>query len=700
MNQAGWIPLKLLRSRFTANISALLTRYPQAAQQLIDLQPAEPYFIRSVGDRIHLAAGEVPRELPMTLPPDVAKGIVGKMFPEGKCDEASLIAGEDLGWLWNALYCMPCGRGSAPGYRPPLFFLMQNVERLWVILHIQDWQSMLADERVRFFIGENVVKRFEQSLHVEVMCPWPKLSVTVDPGIWPEGASLDTVITEARNRQSLDLLTLLDGLQMRKDKISPADLAKRIRAGAPLRIMGLTSRYTTFLQYSMRDWLSGLERLGHHTRLFIETFDHEVPNNLAIAKACAEYRPDIMIAIDHPRPALFGVMSEVPVVMWVQDRLPNIYDSKTGAMQGPMDYVIGYSRQELTQKFGYPASRFMPAMVGVNDERFVPRALTAAERERFGCDVSFVSHCVKPAEQIIAAEMAKQELPQGKALLDDLFQQLKAVYDSGGFVSAGYWLTKMIDDTLLRRGMTGSRDALITLFTHQVNNAMFRHQAIRWAAASGAKLHLYGNGWEQHPEFARYARGVADNHEQLPIIYQASAINLQITPFGAVHQRLLDGLAAGGFFLLRSVTADGQETLRRQMWEWCGANGARSGAEMLKKCDDALTTLLVRYQAIGGDDPRTEMDYLYAGLEEASMSDFQRTANTMWLESPAVTFDSQAELVGQIARFLKDPEERRRIAAGMRQRVLETHTYRAISKRMLDFIAGDLEKSRPISRAA
>lgn len=193
---------------------------------------------------------------------------------------------------------------------------------------------------------------------------------------------------------------------------------------------------------------------------------------------------------------------------------------------------------------------------------------------------------------------------------------------------------------------------------------------------------------------------MADNQEQLPIIYQASAINLQVTPFGAVHQRLLDGLVAGGFFLLRSVTADEQEVLRKQIWEWCQVHQVRNGPKMLRKCDDQLTALLFRYQALGVIDPRSEIDYLYAGLEEASMSDFQRTANTMWIESPRVTFNTKSELIKQIQHFLSSPDERRHIAASMRQRVLETHTYKAISQRMLDFIAADLAQSASRAVAA
>ena len=37
MSNANWIPLKLLRSRFTANVTALATRYPEAAARCRDL---------------------------------------------------------------------------------------------------------------------------------------------------------------------------------------------------------------------------------------------------------------------------------------------------------------------------------------------------------------------------------------------------------------------------------------------------------------------------------------------------------------------------------------------------------------------------------------------------------------------------------------------------------------------------------------
>jgi hypothetical protein len=63
--------------------------------------------------------------------------------------------------------------------------------------------------------------------------------------------------------------------------------------------------------------------------------------------------------------------------------------------------------------------------------------------------VSIVSHATTPADQIIKTEIDKQEEPESKALLDDLYQQLKAIYDANSFVSSGGVLEKMIDDSLV-----------------------------------------------------------------------------------------------------------------------------------------------------------------------------------------------------------------------------------------------------------
>ena len=493
-------------------------------------------------------------------------------------------------------------------------------------------------------------------------------------------ADFDTEVAAVRER----LASISEGINL-------VELGQRMRDGLPLKVLGITSRYTTVLQYSMRDWLAAFERMGHRTHLVIEQTDHQAPNALTLARVCEVYRPDLILAIDHFRAELNNVIQGVPAVMWVQDRLPTIYTANAGERQGPCDYTIGYGRGELTQQFNYPAARFLPTMMAVNEQRFSTASLTPALRDRFSCEVSFVSNCTVPAERIVQDEIQRMNSPLAAKLLDDIFQRLRGEYDAGRWITSGEKIRAILNSAMADNAVHTEMGPLMDLFTHRVNNALFRHQAIRWVAELGVDLHLYGNGWEQHPEFARFARGVADNQTDLPSIYRASVINLQVTPFSAVHPRLLDGIAAGGFFLIRSVTADELEPILHHIGQWCQERKISSGTEMLARCDPALNELLSRYAAIDGIDPRSNADYFFAAAAEVLLSGLTRTPNTLWVrESGSILFSTRAGLQERIGHFLRHADERKSIAATMRQRVLETHTYSAISRRMLAFVGHDL----------
>ena len=380
MPQPGWIPLKLLSQRFTTNLAAIAGRDPALAAQLSALVPTQTYHIRNNQDHILLGAGE-PGDIqafPQRMSPAAAHATQlklfpsSKQFPQGNYTEPVLVAGEDLGWFVNSLYQMPCVVPIAPGHREPLFFLMRDLERFWVILHIQEWSKLLADQRVRLYAGEDCLDQFRRSLIEQVMCKWPTLSIAIDPMTWPQGVTLESCYIEGRRKQNAELARLQQQLELLNSNRSPAHLAELFASGRPLRVLGITSRYTTFIQYSLRDWLEAFGRLGHQTRVLIENADHELPNNLAVASACADFDPDLVIAIDHHRAELSGVPPQVPVVMWVQDRLSNIYNLEAGRSQSRLDFTIGYSMLELTQTCGYPPSRFMPTMMAVNEKRFTP----------------------------------------------------------------------------------------------------------------------------------------------------------------------------------------------------------------------------------------------------------------------------------------------------------------------------------------
>jgi len=73
------------------------------------------------------------------------------------------------------------------------------------------------------------------------------------------------------------------------------------------------------------------------------------------------------------------VPKSVPCVMWVQDRLANIFNSEAGAAQGSRDYAMGFGRLHLSNRHGYPIDRFMSCTIGINDQKYSREELTPPE---------------------------------------------------------------------------------------------------------------------------------------------------------------------------------------------------------------------------------------------------------------------------------------------------------------------------------
>jgi hypothetical protein len=642
-----------------------------------------------LADRVERHRGEGRGEgLPCRLSAEGARQVVSKLCPTGACADSILVAGIDKGWLWGMLYELPVSVPLRPGFRPPIWFLARSVEEFWVALHVHDWRGMLGDARVRLFVGEDAVEQARRSMLENPQTPLPRLSVTVDPGIWPAGVNLDALGSGVTGEMSRRLEGAMRNLEVMYGSAPQAELRNNFRE---LRVLGITARYTTFLQHSMRDWLAAFEGMGHETKLLIEGADHEQLNSLCLAEACVEFRPDLILLIDHFRAELGGLPENVPCVMWLQDYLPNLFSAGAGAAQGRYDYVVGYNRTECTTRFGYPFERFMPAMVAVNEQRFAPVELSAEDRRRYECDVCFVSHASKPAEEIIADQIAQNDASV-TPLLKDAFERLRSIYEAGLCVSHPLHVRQVIDEAMVakRTPLAGeSAQRLADVFTHRINNALLRHQMIDWAAETGVSIHLYGNGWERHPRFARFAKGPADNTTELRKIFGAARISLQATPHGAVHQRLLEGLAAGGFFLIRYVPGDMIERIYQPLWQWCVEEGIESDEYIQQRATPEVWKMLGQLQRTLGIDPFKLGMRLVDDLRTGADTGWLRSAAAVWPEQyDAVAFDSKGMMRQKISRFLGDEAERRRLAGAMRRVVVERLTYRAVNERLLRFGGG------------
>jgi hypothetical protein len=702
----NWQPLSSRRAQWSANLESLRSHNPLLANQIKQVEPSSAYVIAVEPQRVHLGRrlsdGQV-EAMPNSVPASSAQDIVKKLYPARKCNEPLLVAGLDQGWLWDIAYRLECHTPATPGHRPPLHFLARDLERLWLIMHLHDWTQLLADERVRLFVGGDCVQQCLNAMVRDIHIPWAKLCVTVDPAVWQSNpvASADALWQRATEIANAQMQDLSRKIEQNYAGTSLKSIIRRMR-GERMRVMGITSHYTTFLKYSMSDWLDAFNSMGHETYLLIEQNDSQITNPLYFAQAVAEYEPDLIVMIDHFRAELPGLPRQIPCVMWVQDNLPNIFNAKAGAAQGPRDYCLGFGRLHLRDQFGYPEQRFLPAQVGVNDLRFAPRELSQTDRDSYGCDISFVSHASAPATVLVTEQLSRAD-STGRKLLIDIFEQMRAVYDAGKAITHASLIGKMIQNSLHKQRFAAdapTRRSLYDFFSQRVNNALFRHQSLVWAAELDLNLHLWGRGWESHPRLGKYAKGIACNQSQLMKIYQASKINLQLTPTGAVHQRLLDGLAAGGFFLMRFCPGDLADRIHRKLWNWCSANDIHTHADFVAHMDSQTAQWLAEYEQLMGVGLLEIAQDVVGHLKLSADADFTRSAGTIWREYDRVNFDSLQKLQDLAQTYLSDDSLRSEVAASMREVVLHHFTYRVTTNRLLNLIADDLEFKASVVGAA
>ncbi|MDB5319207.1 MAG: hypothetical protein JWN40_838 [Phycisphaerales bacterium] len=692
-----WQRLSLLRGQMEANCNALESRDPALADQLRSFEPETEFVLALRGTQVIIARleGTAARVRPCLLSAEAAQQTIARLCPSGACTESLLIAGVDQGWLWDQAYTLPSAVPALPGHRPPLYFLVRDIEELWLALHLHDWRLMLADPRVRLSVGEDAVAQFERGLRASPQIPVPRVALSIGPQLWAPGTDLASVVAASRMPLEVELQNLMARYGELYAWATPGAIAEKIRSGQKLRVLGITSRYTTFLQYSMRDWLSAMGRLGHETKLVIEGDAHESHTTLCFARACVEFLPDVVVMVDHYRGEFGTLPRQIPCVMWVQDKLPNIFSPAAGAAQGPMDYCLGFGRLYLSQNYGYPARRHMEATVGVDETRFAPRPYDDAGYERFACDVSYVSHSSVPAEAILAKHVERAQSNDAKRMLAQVFERLRAVYDAGGVVTHRLHFERLLDATLkdLGAAMTPEqRDGVLDLFSHQINNAFFRHQSLHWLADMGVDLHLYGKGWESHPRFKRFAKGVANNERQLTTIFQTSRINLQVTPHGAIHQRLFEGLASGGFFLIRHAPGELVEGIYKPIWDWCQQQQISTDEELLARATPPVQAGLAELKQLLGFGAFEFGSQFMDVMKLSADTGFTRSAASIWPEYGEVAFDSKLRLQQKVTQYLADDQGRRRIAESMRTQVLERFTYLSTSRRLLDFIATELRE--------
>ncbi len=576
-------------------------------------------------------------------------------------------------------------------YSCPIYVVEPDTALLAAVLHLNDWSTILSDPRVIFFVGGDCLEQLRSCWDADFDLSWPMQAFTLRAFPPDHQPGAVAIVREAGLRREQAVRESLADLDRRYAARDAAYWSRRfseaLDGGQPLRILASVSMHTTFLKHSMRDARRALESLGHHVRLLTEDRPYSIIGPLTYHNAIREFDPDLFLNIDHLRPECEVLIPRnLPILTWDQDQLPQVFTRENLQRVARHDFIVGCSKLH-SVSLGFNPSQYLNARVPTCPEQFSGPPLTDDETGRYSCDLSFISHASQTPKAFHEQERAAYRDPAVSRLLDAMYEMLPEQLARYTVVDGGV-MNVVLAEARRRCGVASMpedlRHRLCGWYLWRLGDRMFRHEALEWAASwakrRGRSFRIYGNGWERHPTLSEFASGPAGNGRELLCIYRASRINLQLMPAGFIHQRSLDGLTAGGFFLGRTTPDDFRGHILRRLIGRIDELGVQTVEELLNHRDETLREHLEGYfgDRMGRYDP-VRINLLTLLRVNAELLH----ADEAFSDLPAVLFDSAARFESLADRYISDEGLRRSIAERMQAIVVDQFSYRTAMHQFL-----------------
>lgn len=434
-------------------------------------------------------------------------------------------------------------------------------------------RELLDAPGVAWFVGPQAMPRLEAWLSDHVDDPLPK-DVMENGGPTGVATGVAKLLGEAHARQQAAMRERSATLRQWANSRQKREAVRAAwRTGAGLRLLVITTRYSTYMRHAAADLVAVLRNLGHEATLAIEPDDHTGQTQLHYTRAVIGFDPDGVVLLNYFRPQIGPVLPpHVPVVTWSQDAMGHYFSGANPPRASSVDFVAGMLYPELRDRLGVPEERMLAWPNAVSPVKFHDGTVDAAH-ERLRCEVALMTRHSEPPGSYIRRvyDQGGAQSIYGPAILELERRVPEAMERAQG---GRRWLVAELRaecEAALRA--TNSRapapalaEGLLQQIAYPLADLHFRQQAARWAAnvctRRGWCLHLYGKGWEGHPELARFAKGELGHGEELRAAYQLAGVTIHASVRGQNHQRVAEAAMSGGLPIVRRTFED----LDRARW--------------------------------------------------------------------------------------------------------------------------------------
>ncbi|MBI4586603.1 MAG: glycosyltransferase family 1 protein [Planctomycetes bacterium] len=618
--QLGVDPEKLpirekLEAHLNRNLNALKEADPELAAGIAGAEPPEPLRIIEVWGKLMIGNSRTGR---VAVASKKMAGDIRALIKTG-----ASVAFCGIGSGLEILHCLESTPKGFLGYTFAHYLLEKDLSLLKLFFKLEDLSPEIQERRLILFGGPgwwDALKRHFSSRRFEL----PGNFIGDRTPYLPECDRIQEMI-EVR-------ASALEDIQNYYESEGFRSRMKAIALGQELpKVLFLTCRWTTVLQYVCASFRKGFEELGCPTELLVEKTNVERLTRGVYFDALERLKPDLAFAVTHSRLSYDFLPSQLPFICFAMDNVgPILKLQRVDGLIQKADLFFCISRwfKEYHARKGVPPEQLFHIATPGDPAVYRPLDPRDPLLEPYRAEVAFMKHGGEEVERCMRRFESGLPDPSGdpfwikaREALREIHRQVLADRSRSWF-EADFWNKA---GELLPGGIPAEQSeslrVFLTRYLSEVYAVSYRQHFLEPLARSGIRLRLYGNGWESHPLFSTLAGGSVPPGEKLNAAYNGSSILLHIHQGGSMHQRMVEGALAGGFFLINKL------------------------------------------------DPAKSHAPLEAYFEEGR---------------EVVAFDSAKDLLEKCRYYLEHEEERRAIAGRMRERALGEHTIHEAAGRVLE----------------
>lgn len=599
---------------------------------------------------------------------------------------------------------------QSDGYRVRVSLVQRSPMELLDGLSMADLRVELATDRLRVFVGDDAAARLERDLlaRTDTIAHGHYLGLPARRPEWRGAGRCDPPVEQVVQRvtiaQQAEAVRLEAAVRVEYARRDAAWYRARFAAAGaePLRVLVPTCRYSTYIRHAAHDLAAAMQGAGCAARVLIEPDDCSQLSGNAYLRAFAEFRPDMVVLINYTRANIGpAIPAGVPVVTWVQDAMPHLFDQRTGAAMGPLDFVVGHTHVELYERFGYPERNRLKLPVTASTRKFHGAPAAPAAAARVACDVAFITHHSETPQRLherLCGEAAHS--PAVVRLFEELRPRIEALVGRAGEAPVMTDLRETIDrltrDLLGREPDARTAAMIRNQYAFPLADRLVRHRVLEWAADACARrgwtLRLFGRGWDRHERLAHLAGHELAHGEDLRAAYQSAAATVHASIHWLYHQRVMECALSGGLPL---VYLKGDDLSLLRAYALSSLEGAPGQTACAADSAEAMT-FISTLQRLG-----RPVSPAWGALPRDAARD--RACRAQWAGMPRelgaafllgdlaeTTFSTPAQFEARVERAVERGPRRDNLSRGIAARVREYYSTEHAAAKIIELVRDSL----------